>query len=197
MSRSLRRFTFHSFTFCTVLSPPSRLPSPPTHTSIVPSTSHPHTPPPLRHHLHPSKPHSNVLRNYSEVNRAGCRNEITAAGLSARAREAIRQQEMTRRLHQQPTAAAAANPPQPSPPTCIHNTVARIPPVPPCGKVMQLRPSKARSPSVKLAATGQRCQMTGKPRSSHACQDILPTHAAQSAPGRAARLRATADIKGN
>lgn len=112
MSRRLRHFTFRSFTFCTVP------PAPPTRTSIIPSAN-----PPLQRHLHPSKPHGNVLRNYSEVNRAGCRNEITAAGLSARAREAIRQQEMTRWLNQPPTpttfTAASHTPPLP-PPTCTH-----------------------------------------------------------------------------
>lgn len=86
---------------------PATSQAPPPILPLFPLPASPSTP---GHHLHPSKPHSNVLRNYSEVNRAGCRNEITAAGLSARAREAIRQQEMTRRLHQQPTAAAAANP---------------------------------------------------------------------------------------
>lgn len=91
----------------------------------------------------PPKPHGNVLRNYSEVNRAGCRNEITAAGLSAQARGAIRQQEMTRRLHhplpRQPTTTTTAN---------LHtHAVSRIPPRP-RGKVMQLCSSKGRSPSV-------------------------------------------------
>lgn len=142
MSHRLRRFTFRSFTFCTVLSPP-RLPQnprppPPTRPPIIPSAKR------SLHHHHPPKPHGNVLRNYSEVNRAGCRNEITAAGLSAQARGAIRQQEMTHRLHhplpRQPATATTAD---------LHtHAVSRIPPRPPCGKVMQLCSSKGRSPSV-------------------------------------------------
>lgn len=70
---------FLSFTFCTLI-----LFSLPTFSFFFlnPDSCHlffsTNTPPP--------PPHGNVLRNYSEVNRAGCRNEITATGLSVLAR---------------------------------------------------------------------------------------------------------------
>lgn len=130
MSRRLRRFTFRFFTFCTVLSPLT--PTLPAHPYFHYSLCRSPTPPPPP----PLQAHGNVLRNYSEVNRAGCRNEITAAGLSARAREAIRQQEMARRLNQPPT-------PHPPHRRLPHATIATADlhphAVPPCGKVMQLR----------------------------------------------------------
>lgn len=167
--------------------PPASHKTPTPHPPIIPSAER--SPP------RPPKPHGNVLRNYSEVNRAGCRNEITAAGLSARARGAIRQQEMTRRLHH-PL------------PHHHHRRLAHTGSLPdssrpPCGKVMQLCSSKGRSPSVSPPplVSGGRRQETERTRGLHAFHYAEMGYTAGARTSitawSAARLRATADIKGN